>query len=105
MGHLEEAELARLLEKFRQEPDAPLDLAELHPHLASCGACREQFEELSALDRQIKSMKTGESTVQANGCPSAEVWRQIAGGLTSPGLTLTCIEHASRCYFCGPLLR
>jgi CHAT domain-containing protein/tetratricopeptide (TPR) repeat protein len=38
-------------------------------------------------------------------CPRPEVWREIAVGSTDPDLTLTCIEHASRCDTCGPLLR
>lgn len=38
-------------------------------------------------------------------CPRPEVWREIAAGSTDPDLTLTCIEHASRCDTCGPLLR
>jgi CHAT domain-containing protein/tetratricopeptide (TPR) repeat protein len=40
-----------------------------------------------------------------NDCPERHVWREVAGGLIPPDKTLVHIEHASRCDYCGPLLR
>jgi CHAT domain-containing protein len=112
-GHLEAADLAKLLEESRPRGESALDASDLHAHLAACPACRRQFEELVSLDcnlgRQMKGERPAESAAH-NGdcpgdCPDAAVWREIAGGLTPTNETLAHIDHASRCDSCGPLLR
>lgn len=103
--HLGGAELARMLEESRREAGSARDTADLHPHLAVCSACREQFEELASLDRQLMSMRAQEEASHREGCPDEAVWREIAGGLIPPDLVLASVEHASRCDHCGPLLR
>jgi CHAT domain-containing protein len=107
--HIGTVELAKLLEESRRRAESRLDPADLPPHLAGCPACREQFEDLALLDRQLdrqmKSMKPAESAPRHGDCPDPVVWREIAGGLTPPGETLIYLEHASRCDYCGPLLR
>ncbi len=108
--HIGMAALARLLEESRWRGGASMDPADLHPHLAACATCREQFEELTALDQQLKGLRAATSTRRqsdARGaeCPGTEVWREIAGAPTPPGQALAYIEHASRCDYCGPLLR
>lgn len=103
--HIGEAQLAKLLEESRQRPGIMTDAAGVHPHFAVCGDCREQFQALWSLEGQLKGMRAAESEPRQSNCPSEQVWREIAGGLTPPGWTLTCIEHASRCHHCGPLLR
>src|SRR5450631_2235092 len=50
-------------------------------------------------------MATAESASHQRDCPGPAVWREVAGGLTPPDQTLPYIEHASRCDYCGPLLR
>ncbi|MBZ5664663.1 MAG: CHAT domain-containing protein [Acidobacteriia bacterium] len=104
-GHIGEAELAKLLEESRRRAEPVPEAADVHPHFAVCAVCREQFQGLSLLDRQLKNMKPNESTKRQANCPEAEVWHEIAGGLTPPERTLACIEHASRCDYCGPQLR
>ncbi len=104
-GHIGDAELAKLLEEARRDAESVLDAADVHPHLAACPTCREQFEGLALLDRQLKSMRPAASGVRQGDCPVPAVWREIAGGLTPPDQTLAYIEHASRCDYCGPLLR
>ena len=104
-NHVGTAELARLLEESRRHGESKLDAADAHPHLAACWTCREQFEELALLDRQLIGMRPVESTPRQGDCPSAGVWREIAGGLTPADRTLAGVEHASRCDHCGPLLR
>ena len=101
--HLEMAELARLLEQTRQFADA--GLRDAHPHLAECGACREQFEALALLDTQLSSMQASAPSASRPDCPSAEIWGEIAGGLTAPEEALAHIGHASGCNHCGPRLR
>ncbi len=103
--HIGEAELAGLLDESRQRPESVLDAADVHPHLAACLACREQFEGLALLERQLKGMRPAESALRQGDCPDPGVWLEIAGGLTPPAQTLVHIEHASRCDYCGPLLR
>ncbi len=103
-AHIGNAELAKLLEESRQRTEPALDTADVHPHLAACLTCREQFEELALLDRQLKSVRPAESALRQGDCPGPAVWREIAGGLTPPDRTLACVEHASRCDYCGPLL-
>ncbi|MGB6385337.1 MAG: CHAT domain-containing protein [Terriglobales bacterium] len=50
-------------------------------------------------------MRPAESALRQADCPGAAVWREISGGVTSPDETLAYVEHASRCDYCGPLLR
>ena len=104
--HLEMPELANLLERCRQNPSAEFRPEDAHPHFAVCGVCRDQFEGLAGLDRKLKSQPGSlhESALSAE-CPGAEVWNEIAGGLTESELALGFIEHASRCDYCGPRLR
>ena len=107
--HLGTAELAKLLEESRRRAESAPDAADMHPHLAACPACREQFEDLALLDRQLdrqmKGMRPAESPPRQGDCPGPPLWREIAGGLTPPDQTLASLEHASRCDHCGPLLR
>ena len=56
-AHIGNAELAKLLEESRRRTEPALDTADVHPHLAACLTCREQFEELALLDRQLKSAR------------------------------------------------
>jgi CHAT domain-containing protein/tetratricopeptide (TPR) repeat protein len=103
-GHISSAELARLLEESLQRAEPVRDAAELHPHLAVCLSCREQFE-AAALARELTSMKASKSEVREGDCPDRAVWREIAGGLIPVEEVLVSIQHASRCDYCGPLLR
>jgi CHAT domain-containing protein/cytochrome c-type biogenesis protein CcmH/NrfG len=107
--HVGTAELAKLLEESRRRAESAPDAADVHPHLAACPVCREQFDDLALLDRQLdrqmKSMRSAESVPRPDDCPRPALWREIAGGLTPPDETLASLEHASRCDHCGPLLR
>jgi CHAT domain-containing protein len=103
--HLGTADMARLLEEFRQRPDTALNAADFNPHLAACATCREQFEDLASLERQLTSLRSVKSGPREGDCPRVEVWREIACAPTPAGETLVYIEHASRCDHCGPLLR
>ena len=108
--HIGSEELPGLLEEFRRLGNPSLDLGEIHRHLTICSTCREQFEELAALDRQLlerplMTMQPNESAPRSGDCPDATIWRDIAGGLTPPDQTLPLVEHASSCDLCGPLLR
>jgi hypothetical protein len=105
--HIGTTELASLLEESRRRPES-VDPANVHPHLGVCPTCREQFEALALLDRQLRSMALAESGLQPGAqrdCPAAAAWREMAGGLVPPEQTLSLIEHASRCDHCGRLLR
>ena len=107
--HIGTVELAKLLEESRRHAESPLDASDMHPHLAACLTCREHFEDLALLDRQLdrqmKGMRPAESSPRQGDCPDPALWREIAGGLTSSSETLAYLEHASRCDYCGPLLR
>jgi CHAT domain-containing protein/cytochrome c-type biogenesis protein CcmH/NrfG len=103
--HIAAAEMARLLENSRQQLDSASGAEDLHPHLASCSLCRDQFQELTELDRRIRNTRTTEPSTLDLDCPAPRMWREIAGGLTPSEDTLTCVAHASRCDHCGPLLR
>lgn len=103
--HIGEAELAKLLEQSRSRMELGQGDADLHPHLAMCGVCLEHFQELTSLERKLTSLKSADAGGRYHDCPETDIWREIAGGLTTPEQTLACIEHASRCGYCGPLLR
>jgi CHAT domain-containing protein len=105
--HISATELAKLLEESRQQKFA-LNVVDKHPHLVACTTCRQQFDDLSSLDRQLdRQLKNSraESVLPRIDCPGEEVWREISYGVTSPDQTLAYVEHASRCDYCGPLLR
>jgi CHAT domain-containing protein len=105
--HIGTVELARLLEESRRPGESAPDAKSVHPHLASCSSCREQFEQLNSLDRQLQNLRVNPalpSSVQGD-CPGPSVWRQIVVGPTPPEQTLSFIKHASQCDHCGPLLR
>ncbi len=99
------AELARLLEEARRRSGSARDLANAHPHLATCSTCRAQFEELAFVDRQLIDMAPTPSRRRQAGCPLPAVWLEIAGGAKPFEERLGLVEHASRCDYCGPLLR
>jgi len=103
-GHMGDAELAKLLEESRQGTEAVLDAVDVHPHLAACPTCREQFEGLALLERQLKSVRPAKSALRQGDCLDPAMWRAIAAGLTPPDRALGYVEHASRCDHCGPLL-
>ena len=103
--HLEMPELAKLLEELRARADSKIKATDVHPHLAACADCREQFEGLAELDSQLKTMRVSAPAPLASGCPSPAVWDEVAAGLTDPKQTLAHLEHASRCDHCGPRLR
>ena len=103
-GHIGSAELARLLEAYRGFTKS-VDGADAHPHLASCPTCRERFEELAFVDRQLTDIGLSESRQRRSDCPDQDRWREIADGLTPPEEAFANVEHASRCGYCGPLLR
>lgn len=103
--HIEPEELAKLLEEARCRTDNGLETVDMHRHLAVCSTCREQFEELAALDRQFKHVRPVQSVQWSGVCPQATVWREIAAGLPQSEETLAYVEHASHCDHCAPLLR
>ncbi len=107
--HMGAADLAKLLEEYRQRAESARHASDVHPHLAVCSACRKLFEELASLDcqldRQLKGEIPAESAPHNGDCPDQAVWREIACGLTPTAQTLAHIDHASRCDSCGPLLR
>jgi CHAT domain-containing protein/cytochrome c-type biogenesis protein CcmH/NrfG len=107
--HVAPAELARLLEEARclaqGRPGTGPDVMAMHRHLAVCGACREQFEELAELERQFMHLRPVETSQTLADCPDTRVWPEIVVGLPQPEDTLLYVEHAGVCSHCGPLLR
>jgi CHAT domain-containing protein len=99
--HIGPEELAKLLERARCGAGSQAE----NGHLSVCSTCREQFEELAALDRQFKHLRPVQSVQQSGDCPQATVWCEIAAGLPQSEETLACIEHATDCDRCAPLLR
>ena len=108
-GHIGAEDLAKLREESRRRsesgPESVLNASDVHPHLAACPSCRERFEQLASLDRQLQGMRPAESSLRPGSCPDPGVWHEIAAGLTPTVQTISYIEHASRCDECGPLLR
>jgi CHAT domain-containing protein/tetratricopeptide (TPR) repeat protein len=103
--HLDAGELARLLEESRLRLVFSPDSRVTHAHFAVCAACREQFEDLVSLERQLKGVGSTDSAVRQSSCPDPAGWLGIVGEMTPPDEALSWIEHASRCDYCGPLLR
>src|SRR5260370_40133927 len=98
--HIGTADLAKLLEESRQRADSALDAPNVHPHLAVCPTCREQYEELALLERQLDrqlSSKPVGSAQREGGCPAPGRWREIAGRLTPSDTTPAHVAQASRC--------
>jgi CHAT domain-containing protein len=102
--HLGVAELAKLLEQSRHPTNSALTPADVHPHIAACMTCREQFQELALLESQLKRLGPSEVPVRQRTCPDPATWRDIIGSLTPHEQILAYIEHASGCDYCGSLL-
>jgi len=102
--HLGAGELANLLEQSRHPTDPTLKAADVHPHLATCMTCREQFLELALLESQLKRRGPSEVPVRQRTCPDPATWRDIIGSLTPQEQILVHIEHASGCDYCGSML-
>jgi len=102
--HIEPAEMSKLLEGARRGGGPSEDAANLHPHLAVCSSCRDQFEKM-ALDSHLNSLRRTQFVSPHSDCPPPAIWREIVGGPTQPDQTLAHLEHASRCDQCGLLLR
>jgi CHAT domain-containing protein len=102
--HLSTTELADLVEAVRQRGPSIPRPKDLNPHLAACPACRDQFEELVLLDRQLQKLRSSEPALHQADCPDPTLWREIAAGVMPPKQALAHIHHASRCDHCGPLL-
>src|SRR5260370_26199824 len=103
--HIGTADLAKLLEESRQRADSALDAPNVHPHLAVCPTCREQYEELALLERQLDrqlSSKPVESAQRESDCPAPGVRREISGALTQSDTTHPHVEHASHCDYSAP---
>ncbi len=64
-GHLEAADLAKLLEESRPRAESALDAPDLHAHLAACPACRKQFEELVSLDSLLRRQMKGRDPLES----------------------------------------
>jgi CHAT domain-containing protein/cytochrome c-type biogenesis protein CcmH/NrfG len=103
--HLDASELAKLLEELRLRPESAPDSIEAHSHFDVCADCRDQFKDLVLLERQLKSVSMVDSALRQSACPDPAGWRGIVGEMTPPEEALSWIEHASRCDYCGPLLR
>jgi CHAT domain-containing protein len=103
--HLDASALSKLLDETRLRGNPSPDSSEAHAHFSTCAACREQFEDLELLDRQLKGVRPVDSVVRQSDCPDPGGWRGIVGEMTAPEDALFWVEHASRCDYCGPLLR
>jgi len=94
-----------MAERSGPHPESALDAADVHPHLAVCATCRDEYQGLVILDNRLTHMRSAGPVLRRGDCPSSGVWREIAAGLTPSDQTLAHIEHASCCEACGPLLR
>src|ERR1035438_1408097 len=105
--HIVDEKLAKLLEKSRHPEASTPEAADLHPHLASCSSCREQFEQLLSFERQQLTFLRNPAlpSNRADDCPGPRVWRDLAGGVEPPDQTLNLIKHANQCDHCGPLFQ
>ncbi len=102
--HLQPHQLAELYEQARREADSPPAAAAIHPHLASCSACRELFQELSVVENHLAALRSAQPGPRQAACLDPSAWYEIAAGVAPPAEALTHVLHASRCDYCGPLL-
>jgi tetratricopeptide (TPR) repeat protein len=106
-AHIGQQELAKLIEESRRQGEIGGNAASFDPHLASCSACREQFEKLLSFERQLQTLRAKSAIPSSgpDGCPDPGIWLEIVGGPTPAEQTLGFIKHASQCDRCGPLIQ
>jgi len=109
--HIGDAALEKLLEEFRTAAATSVsEFADTNPHLSSCSVCRVQFEGLALLQRRFETSRPPEARSLGGDCQSNWLGcvlscRQMALGLPLTDRSRSFIGHASRCEFCGSLLR
>lgn len=87
--HLD-AELIALM-AMGERPGAPEDLAEAERHLAACGFCSSELDELSAVARTARALGPEDALV----APPPEVWASISAEL-APSATVTVLDERRR---------
>lgn len=74
-------------------------------HVASCEACRREWQALSAAAQDLKPLPAVANHERAPGCPAEERLRALAGGGLAGTEADTLLEHAAQCDHCGSVLR
>lgn len=88
--HLD-AELIALL-AMGERPGTPEESAAAEHHLASCGYCSSELDELSAVARTVRSMGPEDSLI----APPPEVWAGITAELAAPAAVDELAARRSR---------
>jgi CHAT domain-containing protein/cytochrome c-type biogenesis protein CcmH/NrfG len=60
---------------------------------------------MSGFDGKLETLKSTAPAVRGAECPDPAVWREVVVALTPSEEALEHLQHASRCDYCGPILR
>jgi tetratricopeptide (TPR) repeat protein len=74
-------------------------------HAEGCGVCGPRLRDHRSVQARLRSMVSPVVSQRKFDCPAEEKWTAIAGGVSPAAEAKPMLEHASRCDYCGPLLR
>lgn len=107
-NHLSPDELAGLAEEMEstwRSAGAGPDRDQAKAHAEGCGVCGPLLRDHRSVQARLRSMGSPVVSERKPDCPAEEKWTAIAGGVPPAIEAKPMLEHASRCDYCGPLLR
>jgi CHAT domain-containing protein len=80
--------------------------SEVRAHVDACGVCRARLQREQHAEATLKDLRDNSgSAPPEQDCPSPERWAAYVSGLSAPAEHEDLLTHASRCDYCGGLLR
>jgi tetratricopeptide (TPR) repeat protein len=107
-SHLSPDELAGLAQETEsawQAAGADPNRDQAKAHAEGCGVCGPRLRNHRSVQARLRSMVSPVAAERKRDCPAEEKWTAIAGGVSPAAEAKPMLEHASRCDYCGPLLR
>jgi tetratricopeptide (TPR) repeat protein len=107
-SHLSPDELAGLAEETEstwQSAGVDPDRDQAKAHAEGCAVCGPRLRDHRSVQARLRSMVSPVASERKRDCPAEEKWTAIAGGVSPAAEAKPLLEHASRCDYCGPLLR
>ena len=109
-SHLSLDELAALAEEMEAAPQGASASAgsgrdQAKAHADRCSVCGPRLRKHLSVQASLRSMVRAVASVRKLDCPPEATWTTVAAGVASADESQVLLEHASRCDYCGPLLR
>lgn len=107
-NHLSPEELAWLVEGAEPAPLPPgfeFDRERAEDHASACRVCGLRLRSQRYVQVSLQKLANPVAGEPTSGCPADEKWTELAAGICSAPEASSLLEHATRCDYCGNLLR